>query len=400
MNWQDRIRNLLEEDVKKDIVKGCSALVIKDGEEQCYEQVGYADAEAGKAFSRDNIIRLFSMTKPITSAAVMICVDRALIDLTEPVSTYLPEFSDMQVLEQDGSLRPARTVMKVKDLMNMTSGIPDGENWEGCSLAGRKMQDLFDRLLDGLNQGERISTRDMVREIAKQPLAFDPGEKWMYGLSADVLAAIVEVVTGERFGAFLKREIFDRLQMPDTGFYVPGDKRGRFARSYEHPWKGTGPDWSEIFLAEGSHLMEWYEEDVAYEAGGCGLVSTIDDYSHFAQMLVNDGIYKGQRILSSATVQAMRQNRLTPEQTSALDWGSNQGYGYGNLMRVLVDQGKAGTSAPLGEFGWDGWTGNYVCMDPVNHLVILYFTQLRGGGGILPITRKIRQIVYGAIDSM
>ena len=400
MIWQDRIRKAMEEDVEAGVLKGSSVLVIKDGTEQCYEQAGFADAEAGKPFARDTIIRLFSMTKPITATAVMICVDRGLVDLSEPVSRYLPEFAEMQVLEEDGTLRPARTVMKVSDLMNMTSGMPYGENWEGCSAAGRKMQELLDRMIDGLNRGERLTTREVVREIAKMPLVFDPGERWMYGLSADVLAAIVEVVTGERYGAFLKREIFDRLQMPDTGFYVPADKRDRFARSYEHPWKADGPDWSEIYLAEDSHLMEWYGEDVAYEAGGCGLVSTIDDYSHFAQMLVNDGIYKGQRILRSATARAMRQNRLAPEQSSGLDWGANRGYGYGNLMRVLMDQGKAGTSASLGEFGWDGWTGNYVSMDPENRLVILYFTQLRGAGGSLLTIRKTRQIVYGAIDSL
>ena len=134
-----------------------------------------------------------------------------------------------------------------------------------------------------------------------------------------------------------------------------------------------------------------------FESGGAGLVSTIRDYSHFAQMLAQGGIYSGQRILGEATVRFMAQNRLKPEQMAGLDWDSNFGYGYGNLMRVLIDQGRAGISAPLGEFGWDGWTGNYVSMDPVNCLVILYFTQLRGGDGSTEIMRRIKNVVYGSL---
>ncbi|MBR4277767.1 MAG: serine hydrolase, partial [Lachnospiraceae bacterium] len=129
------------------------------------------------------------------------------------------------------------------------------------------------------------------------------------------------------------------------------------------------------------------------------IVPEIDDYSHFAMMLAGGGIYKGARIISSASVKFLATNHLTQEQSWGLDWDSNRGYGYGGLMRVLINQGKAGSQASLGEFGWDGWTGNYMCIDPERNLVLLYFIQRRGAG-TMPVVRKLRAATYGAIDDL
>lgn len=393
MNYTELMDFHMKNEVDRGFVKGNSALVIKDGKELYYNNFGFADAEKGAPMKRDTIIRLFSMTKPVTAVAVMIAQERGLIDVLDPISKYLPEFADMKILKDDGSLVPASRPITIMNLLTMTSGIPYGENWEGCSEVGRRMQVIFDEMLDGLSNGERLTTREVIKRIAANPLAFEPGERWHYGLSADVLGAIVEVASRMRYGDFLKRYIFDPLQMPDTGFYVPKEKWDRFAMSYDPVW----PDECKLVAEDGSHLMEYYHEDVAFEAGGCGLVTTIDDYAHFAMMLAQGGIYKGRRILGSATVKFMSTNHLTVEQAYSLDWDTNRGYGYGCLMRVHIDQTKSGSQVPLGEFGWDGWTGNYVAIDPVNNIVLLYFIQKRGAG-TTPVVRKLRAVTYANID--
>ena len=390
-DYRNDLKRILEKDVSSGRVAGNQLLVIREGQELFYHEEGYADAEKRMGWAPDTICRLFSMSKPVTSAAVMILLERGMLSLLDPVSRYLPEFADLKVLGADGQVEACKRPLLISDLMNMTSGIPYPENWEGCSRSGILMDRMLSEVLPKIVAGEGPSTREMAGRIAQVPLVFQPGERWMYGFGADVLGALVEVVSGRRFGTFLKEEIFDRLQMPDTGFFVPEDKTDRFAMSYEYDAEGK------LFPICDSHLGEYYKEDVRFESGGAGLVSTIRDYSHFAQMLAQGGTYSGQRILGEATVRFMAQNRLKPEQMAGLDWDSNFGYGYGNLMRVLIDQGRAGISAPLGEFGWDGWTGNYVSMDPVNCLVILYFTQLRGGDGSTEIMRRIKNVVYGSL---
>ncbi len=409
MNYTDIMDRLLKAEVDEGRVKGNSALVLKDGKEIYFNAFGFADAEKGYPMKRDTIIRLYSMTKPITAVAAMIAQERGLIDLNDPVSAYLPKYADVKVLKEvpgasEGEKRyeevPASVPMTLMHLLTMTSGIPYGENWEGCSESGRRMQVLFDELIGDLNLGKMHSTREVARRIAEVPIAFEPGERWNYGLSADIIAAVIEVAAGVRFGDFLKREIFDPLQMPDTGFFVPLDKADRFAMSYDYiPEDNAGESGGyKLVAADDSHLCEYYREDVTYEAGGCGLVSTIEDYSHFATMLSNGGIYRGRRIIGSSSVRFLATNHLSRQQTAALDWDSNRGYGYGCLMRVLVDQGRAGSQASLGEFGWDGWTGNYFFVDPDKKLTLLYFIQRRGAG-TTPVVRKLRAATYGALDS-
>ncbi len=404
LNLKATLDRLMKEEVDQGRVKGNSALVLRDGEELYYGECGFADAEKKVPMRRDTIIRLYSMTKPVTAVAAMIAQERGLIDLNDPVSVYLPEYKDMKVIKEvrdaSGAVSykevPASRPVTLMNLLTMTSGIPYGENWEGCTEAGRRMQVIFDDLIGRLYKGERIPTREVVRRIAANPLGMEPGERWMYGLSADIIACVIEEVTGVRFGDFLRKEIFNPLQMPDTGFFVPKEKWDRFAMSYDAVYNEKGEEIG-LKAADSSHLAEYYHEDVAYEAGGCGLVSTIEDYSHFAMMLANGGIYKGQRIIGSASVKFLGTNHLTPEQQCSLDWDSNRGYGYGGLMRVLIDQGKAGSQASLGEFGWDGWTGNYFFVDPKEKLVLLYFIQRRGAG-TMPVARKMRAAIYGALD--
>lgn len=389
-DYKERMDTLLKQEVATGSVKGASALVLYQGKEIYQNQFGFADAEKEIPMKRDTIIRLFSMTKPITSAAVMLLVERGELDVWDAVSRYFPCFAGRTVWDaENGKEVPADREITVWDLLNMTSGIPyPNEETE----PGRRMQRVLDGLIERRKKGERVDTGEYVCQIATVPLEFQPGDRWLYGFSADVLGGIVEVVSGKTFGSFLREELFEPLGMKDTGFFVPREKLGRFAQSYERTGDGLLPN------AE-SHLGEYYGEDVAFESGGAGLVSTLDDYSRFASMLTHKGFFEGKQILGEKTVEFMTQNRLSPYQGRTLTWDSVRGYGYGCLMRVLMDQGIAGTNASPGEFGWDGWTGNYVTMNRKEDLVFLYFIQRRGAG-MTPVVRRLRSVTYAALSGL
>lgn len=388
LHYQETMDKLLQREITEGRVKGASALVLHKGWEIYCGSFGYADAEKGIPMRRDTIIRLYSMTKPVTAAAVMILAERGELDVWDPVSKYLPCFRKQKVWDEQRGEVSAQRDITLYDLLNMTSGITYPDE---ATEPGRRMGAVVEGFVARRSAGERVDTQEYMRGIASVPLVFQPGDRWMYGFSADVLGGVVEAVSGRRFGTFLREEIFEPLAMPDTGFFVPKEKLGRFAQSYEPMEDGR------LIPHTGSHLGEYYGEDVAFESGGAGLVSTLDDYSHFASMLAHKGIYGGKRILGRKTVEFMTQNRLTDYQRRDMNWDSTRGYGYGCLMRILTDQGEAGTNASLGEFGWDGWTGNYVTMDPAEDLVLLYFIQ-RCGAGMTPAVRKLRMATYAALE--
>lgn len=386
-NYQETMNKLLQQEISEDRVKGASALVLHKGREIYCGSFGYADAEKGIPMKRDTIIRLFSMTKPVTAAAVMLLAERGELDVWDPVSKYLPCFREMKVWDEEKGEIPAEREITIYDLLNMTSGITYPDE---ATEPGRRMGAVVQAYVAKRESGESVDTQEYMRGIASVPLVFQPGDRWMYGFSADVLGGVVEAASGRSFSAFLQEEIFEPLEMPDTGFFVPKEKLERFAQAYDATENGLIPH-------TGSHLGEYYGEDVAFESGGAGLVSTLDDYSHFASMLTHKGTYNGKQILGRKTVEFMIQNRLTDYQRRDMNWDSTRGYGYGCLMRILTDQGEAGTNASLGEFGWDGWTGNYVTMDSSEDLVFLYFIQ-RCGAGMTPVVRKLRMATYGALE--
>ena len=224
----ENVKTLFEEYVKNGHAAGASVAVFKDCKERFYYETGYADIERNYKMSHDTIFRCFSMTKPITSVAALILMERGILDLYSPVSAYLPEFAkeNMKVISGDGVI-PAEHEMTVRDLMNMTAGTvyPDlGDE------AGRRMALLYDTISGEQDMGVKTGTMDFIRRMALQPLAFEPGEHWRYGTEADVLGAVIESASGMRFGDFLKKEIFEPLGMKDTDFYVPDEKKARFAQ--------------------------------------------------------------------------------------------------------------------------------------------------------------------------
>lgn len=383
-----RLSDVIQNEIDNGFISGAVIKVIHNNE-TCYEdELGLADMEKQIPMTRDTIFRMHSMSKPITSIAAMILYERGQLNLLSPVSDYLEGFQNQKVLTKNGLVEAKRPVT-LQDLLNMTSGVvyPDG-SFE----AGRIMGELYAEVEKAYHQGKQVNTVDFCNRIGHMPLEFQPGDSWRYGASADILGAVIEVVSGRRYSQFLKEEIFDPLDMKDTGFYVPQDKQDRFARIYDYiaDEKKLVP-FTDDFLA-----VFDYKTPPAFESGGAGMVSTITDYSHFASMLANCGEYNGTRILGHKTVEYIRTPQLTEEQLKAYNWDAMTGYSYGNLMRVMVDPAKACSNGTIGEFGWDGWCGNYVCIDPQEKLVMVYMVQRCGGSGPDYI-RRLRSVLYGSL---
>lgn len=389
ISYKEIMDSIIEKEVAHGKVVGANVLIIHNENEIYFKTIGYSDKEEKRIMNRDTIFRMYSMTKPITAVAIMILVERKKINLLDPIKKYFPDFSNSLVYSSGGNLENINRDINIYDLLNMTSGIPYPDE---SHKSGREMDKLFKDLIKRREEGELINTQDYIKYISKIPLAQQPGTKWVYGLSADILGGIIEIVTNKKFSQFLKEEIFDPLEMKDTDFFVPKSKLNRFAQNYK--WN---EERKELIPFTNSHLGEYYGEDVAFESGGAGLVSTIDDYSHFAMMMINNGEYNGKRILDSKTIKFMTQDKLTKEQKDDFTWDGMKGYGYGNLMRILINKEEAKTSSSIGEFGWDGWTGNYVSIDPKEKLIILYFIQ-RCDSGVTPIIEKLKNVIYKSIS--
>lgn len=410
----EAIDKVINNEIALGHISGANIMVTKDGQKLYQGSYGLADIENNIPMKEDTIFRMFSMSKMITSVCAMILMERGEIDLFDPVSKYLPGFKDQKVWTGKGEeVESANRPLILKDLLNMTSGLtyPEENNYPtACSTA------LFNEIDNMHANGKYINTIEFANRIGELPLEFQPGKRWRYGTSADVMGAIIEVASGKRFGQFVEDEITRPLHMHDTGFFVPEEKIGRLAQKYRFYADGEDTQpmsvvdsvsgkvkikdvTGRLVIEKGPHLA--MEDDITraplFESGGAGIVSTIEDFRHFGQMLLNGGISEdGTRILGKETVRFMRTNQLTPGQLQTTEWDSLQGYGYGNFNRVLLDPAACQTNAPVGEFGWDGWLGTYMTLDPSNNFMFQYFIQLADAGSMGP-TRLLRQIAYGMI---
>lgn len=386
-----RVEKVLADAVANHEVAGVNLLVIKDGKEVLYTETGYADIEEKKPYTRDTIVRLYSMTKPVTGAAAMLLMERGLLDVGMPVDEILPGFKNQQVWE-NGRKVPVRRRMVVKDLLSMTSGLSYGGDIGNP--ASMEAQRVFDEINENLYTEHQLSTVAIANKLGECGLAFHPGDGWRYGTSADVLAAVIEVVSGIRFGEFLRQEFFEPLGMKDTGFYVPKEKKNRLASVYER----TAGE-MKLCYTDNLGIMYTQEMPPAFESGGAGLVSTIDDYAKFANMLMNQGMHEGKQILAPATVSFFTKAKLTPWQQEYFwrNWDSLDGYGYGNLMRIMEEPGMAYYQTWKGEYGWDGWLGAYFCNSPLNKTTIL-MTMQRKDAGVIEVTKRVRNVLAAVME--
>lgn len=378
------LNQLFAKEMQENRIKGAAIRIFSKGE-MVFDQIYGTDKP-------DTIYKIFSMTKPITAVAAMILYERGMLDLYEPVSKYLPAFKEMKVVGENG-LEDCKQPIRIRNLMNMTSGLMYPDKTGMSELC---MMQIEKEIQDRVESGEKLSNVEICSMFAKSPLKFEPGKRWAYGTSTDIVGAIIEVITGEPYSSFLKREIFEPLQMVDTAFYIDESKKKRLAKVYTR-------------IDEAGHLKEVGEEHLrilglaepcerpVFESAGGGLYSTVEDYSHFAMMLLGNGTYKGTEIIGRKTVDFLRTNQLTPTQEAAIYFDSLYGYSYGNFMRVLVDKSAASSNGSIGEYGWDGLPGTYFCVDPEEELAVIYMQQIAEGAD-QSLRRKMRQIIYGAID--
>jgi CubicO group peptidase (beta-lactamase class C family) len=383
----NQIKKALRTSINNNELAGGNLLVLNNGKEVFYHEDGMADKEQEIAIKRDSIFRLYSMSKPVTATAVMILLERGEIDLYEPVSKYLKGFKN-QMVEVEGKLVPVEREVMIKDLLSMTSGLVYG----GEHRAGRDTEALFEEIGKRLLGEQPMGTVEAMNKLGECTLAYQPGTSWDYGTSADVLGAIVEVASGKSFGRFLSEEIFEPLGMKDTGFWVPEEKRARLVKTY-------ADNNGDLVLYTENHLgiINCMDREPAFESGGAGLVSTIDDYARFATMLINKGSLDGVQILRPRTVEYLTSANLnTWQQSNFNNWISLSGHSYGNLMRVMTDCSKAGDLGFLGEYGWDGWLGAYFNNCPNEKLTFLFMMQ-KTDSGTISLTRKLRNIIFSAI---
>ena len=386
MGLQERLSACLQQAVENHEAAGVSLLVLKDGKELCHVREGYADIAAGKPLRRDSIFRLYSQSKPVTAAAAMILVDRGILDLMAPVEQYLPGFASPRVVEADGTVHPAVRGPWILDLLGMTSGLcyPDADP------AGQYAARVFEEDHAQILAGGGMSTLDFCNRMGEQPLAFEPGTRWRYGTSADILGAVIEAASGKRFSDFLREELFEPLGMKDTAFRVPEEKQDRLVTCYRRV-PGSLETFSSLHLAVGQ-----YDREPAFESGGAGLVSTLDDYAAFANMLMNGGKAACGRILSGAAVRYMTTPQLTGSVRKDV-WDSLGGYNYSCLMRVCDHPGRAAMFTVKNEYGWDGWLGTYFANLPDQKITFL-LAQNVTDMGTGAVTRKCRTILSACLD--
>lgn len=387
MSLKDRVLECMQKAVDNHECAGLSLQVRVDGKVALDAEAGYADIAGQRPIQHNSIFRLYSQSKPVTAAAAMLLMERGVIDLADPVEKFLPGFHGQKVWTKDG-LVPVNRPVQVLDLLGMTAGLcyPDAD--EPAQYAAK----LFMENQELIRAGGGMSTVEFANRMGELPLAFQPGEQFRYSTCADVLGAVIEVASGKPFADFLREEFFEPLGMKDTGFWVPEEKRDRFVTCYRRVPGGLEP-FHELHLAVGD-----YSRQPAFASGGAGLVSTLDDYAAFADMLMNEGLYKGRRILQAATVRYMTKPQLT-ERASRTYWDSLSGFSYGKLMRIAVHPGQCSYLISENEYGWDGWLGTYFANLPKERLTFLLM-QNATDTGTAAVTRKLRNIVYAGLSEL
>ena len=403
---KELLQECMNRAVEQNEIAGCILSIVEDGKETVYLESGYADKESNSTIARTDIFRMYSMSKPVTAAAFMKLVEDGYVDLCDPVYRFLPSFRHQNYLAklegcrtEEGGMEPRilslgdEHAMTIGHLLNMTSGLvyPDE------TIPGKETDYIVQDAVNRLGTEHAMTTQEFADRIGSCTLLFKPGTSWHYGVSADILGAIIEVITGMSFADFVKESILDPCGMTDTAFYVPSEKRSRLVTAYENL---EGKEGVELVPYTGCHLaIRNQGEPNSFESGGAGLFSTLDDYAQFTQMLMNQGMAgNGKRVLRRGTVRYMTTGCLSHGQQLAFDeWHGLEGYSYGRLNRVLWEPGEAMTIGHKGEYGWDGWLGTYFNNDPQMHRTILLFLNQKDYG-TGRMTRQIRNIIHSWDD--
>jgi len=363
----DAIDAGLQDLIDKGELAGAVTLVARHGRIARRSVLGLRDIATGTPLAEDTIFRIYSMTKPVTAVAMMILHDQGLWRPEDPIAKFLPAFAGAKVfdgLDASGApkLAPADHAPTVGELMTHTAGLTYGSG-----------DDDLSRMYRAANIWGAASLTDFAERLGALPLAYQPGTKWVYSVSMDVQGAIIEAITGESLADFMRTRMFEPLGMVDTGFFVPESQRHRLATLYRFSKsRGLAPLDRPPMLGDNLSPPN-------VPSGGGGLVSTLDDYARFAQMLLNKGELAGVRVLSPEAVAIMTANHLPDRlMTGAFGVGHQwmrPGFGYGYNGAVFTDPDKAGLPVGKGTYQWDGAAGTWFWVDPENDLIFVGMIQ-------------------------
>jgi CubicO group peptidase (beta-lactamase class C family) len=377
-----RLGEALRREVAAGQIPGAVMGLMRSGKLAHLEAVGYRDAAAGEPLMTDAIFSIASMTKPMTSTAVMLLVEEGRVLLADPVSHYLPPLAGLKVAEAGGGVRAPARPPTIQDLLRHTSGLTYRER--GTTPAHTRYPG------SSLWAAERMAKDEVIAALAAAPLLFDPGTSWEYGFSTDVLGFVVEAVTGKPLGEVLKERVWRPLGMGDTGFALPAAKHPRYARALaKDPL--TGSDAPAIHHATG--------REQRWESGGGGLVSTAADYLRFAEMLRAGGTLGSEKILSRGTLALMTADHLPASFANMIAEKMDPaaaGYGFGLGFAVRRQSGIAAMAGSTGDYYWSGVYGTYFWVDPQEELAVVFMAAAPGLIR-LKYRQMARNLVYQAL---
>ena len=381
-----RIAPLMNKQIEANRMSGAIGMVLRNGKVAYFEPYGYMDKETKKPMRKNTIFRMYSMTKALTGVAVIILQEEGRFFINDPVSKYLPEFAKPQVAVIDNgrvvSTEPAEHEITIRDLLRHTSGVVD--------YVGLVDKDGTPYLRKANIYEPEIDLAEVVRRIAKIPLAYQPGTTFQYGYSIDVLGRLVEVISGKPFEDFLEERIFKPLGMVDTGFYVPESKWSRFVTVDAGSPGGTvkrAPD----------AAQEAYKKKPAAALGGQGMVSTAMDYARFCQMLLNGGVLDGKRILGRKSVESMSSDHLGNLARAQGIANIPPGMGFGLTFAIIQDPARLGQLATAGEYFWSGAAGTRFWIDPKEKMITIFMVNIMPQAGSTSLGPLFKVMAYQAI---
>ena len=386
----ESIDRILNEYVDQEELAGGVVLIARKGQIGYLKAFGMKDIDSKEPMKTDDIFRIASMTKAITVAGTMMLFEDGYFTLDDPLSKFIPEFSEMQVMVEDTAnksytLEKAKSQITIRHLLTHTSGL----TYDFFSQPYISEIYTQNNIFNGLGESEG-TIGDMVKRLAKLPLMNHPGEGFQYGMNMDVLGYLIEIISGQTFDEFLRDKIFEPLQMNNTYFYLPKQKKDRIATLYGFNSLGR------LIKLEGTsdngyHSdIDVHESNKSYFSGGAGLVSTAEDYYKFLQMLLNNGFYNNKKLLSRKTIELM-----TSEQTGDnFEWWKGHGFGFGfAISRGPMLTGNPGSE---GTYSWVGYFATNYWVDPKEELIGIFLTQLNPRKNDMDV--KFKNLMYQAID--
>lgn len=344
------------------IIPGNSVVIYKDGKKVFEYSSGYSDLEKKIKKTGEEQLYIYSCSKVATVTAALQLYEQGKFLLSDPLYEYLPEFKKMYVKDGD-RIKAAENPITIRDLFTMTAGLSYATNTPAFEKARK--------LTDG-----KMDTRTVIKCLAEEPLLFEPGARWNYSLCHDVLAVLAEVVSGMRFSEYMKKYIFEPLDMNNSYYHTPNDVI--ISPQYIYEIQDTK---NSVELQQKEHttgvVKRAYGNELVfgenYDSGGAGIITTVDDYAKFAAALANSGTgLNNNRILSSATVKLMKTNQLNEAQRKTMNWRRLRGYGYGLGVRTLIDKAESGSNSSIGEIGWGGAAGATIIADTEEKVALFY----------------------------